>query len=382
MTALHNLLCQTIINYSNNLCTNGNLEQWKITQSWIRMYNDPEPFLSPPDTAQWWKNDKKNYVRVNADHCAGLTHYSSKGISHSGYVACEIVMFNVLESWDSYGTVNASIELCRPLTAGHKYIVKFYIRTLGGNKYAEQIDVLLHHEKRNVYLKHDFNDHELAALRNSTFSKTFHQVFNTKEYQKLSFEYIAQGRERYITIGNLSATLPRKPKKIRHYGVINTIHTTPVAKCLIDDISVVPLDTSEAACPDIQTKAKCHEASTDTVTDITYRSTPTLVYQAFFESDSDITKFAPDSLLNAIFSYDVNKYRVLIKAYTDERGSEIYNSDLASRRALFFKDFIHKYLKHEIQIISLGESEAINHSNNSILSAYDRRVDILIELKR
>lgn len=137
---------------------------------------------------------------------------------------------------DKIGRNYITSPLAQPMLKGKKYCVSMYISLAEGSKFATNNLGINFHKKQP---KQD--DNKTIVEKTAILHHQSKMVNATYGWEKVCGNYIAEGGEEFITIGNFTATDKTKTEKaikIKDYkGVLSDI-----AYYFVDDISVIMVD--------------------------------------------------------------------------------------------------------------------------------------------
>ena len=214
-------------------------------------------------------------------------------------------------------------------------------------------------------------------------------------WQRIVFNYKANGNEDYITIGNFSK---------RGLGGMTGIYKENNFFVLIDDISLVPIDVNERLCLDwkkrkdeIYAQNERHEyletyiKTNKTKSQVVKKVTPTITLHidtlvmpdVFFATNSFMLNTKAIALLDS-FSRKMNQYKldsINIYGHTDSRGTETYNKELSWRRANSVAAYLEKKVSAKIQSEGIGSDKPVADNRTAEGRRRNRRVEIYLYIK-
>ena len=189
-------------------------------------------------------------------------------------------------------------------------------------------------------------------------------------YTYITFEYTANGGEKYVYIGNLTWNDPQfwdknRWRQVPRYGYYKYYQSDFICKYAIDDLSMRPANENELGCNS--------ENYNDSITSVA--STSILVGSIYFDFDESSTPVPVDSLTKVLSMYETQpkKYTLLITGYADREGTSDYNMDLSLKRASYVSNQLADYVNIPIIVKGLGNTTA-NPSDDH----RSRRVDIFL----
>lgn len=246
---------------------------------------------------------------------------------------------------------------------------------LFGNYVTSNIGIWLTDEKLPVRYKFQTSEmREFARKNDSTVCgsncyKIDHIIADSTQYTKIAYTYTAKGGERYIYIGNLFFTQDQFWKKkgwqkVDQFGVRPNLDNTFMCTYGVDDVSVVPLDSSEDGCPvEIQPIVQTEDAP-DTV----------IIAEKPYDLDAQTTASNLDGVAALVNSLN-GSVEVLVQGYADDLGSAAYNYQLSKNRAVNIARQLSGLVNCPIQVQALGESKPKYSGDQSHLN---RRVEIYL----
>lgn len=275
-------------------------------------------------------------------------------------------------------------ELRKPLKAGKRYRLTFYaslsefsnaaIATLGGLFTEKRI----HSDEKGILKRYEIQDFGNGiTATNATFYEP--QVVNqydnllddTKEWMKVSGAFIAQGDEKFLTIGNFFPSAQSNYSEPSHLS--NRLNG---GYYYIDNVKLVCLD--------------CPSDPGDTVSEPS-GSIPSLDFvpgrqfvleNIFFEFNKSIllpqSFLELDNLLTVLKIYP--SMTIELSGHTDNKGSKEYNLQLSKARAQAVVDFLIKngIAKDRLTAIGYGDSKPIATNKSEEGRAQNRRVEFKI----
>lgn len=276
-------------------------------------------------------------------------------------------------------------QLRRRLKAGDSVRLTYYvslseestgaISTMGGLFTADRISDTV----RSIFLRKE-NASLLPGVSQTVARPFAPQVVHpadsllgsTKEWQRVSGTFVAQGGERFLTIGNFY------PLERSGYGEEDSLtNLLPGAYYYIDNVSVECLNCKPEEDEADQVKsylakgqAEYKAGNTFVLKDIYFEfDKTTLLQQSFFELQK---------LLAILKAYP--RMRIEIGGHTDAKGSDSYNNKLSEGRAKAVVDYLiskgvePKRLKSQ----GYGKSRPIDNNDTEEGRANNRRVEFKI----
>jgi outer membrane protein OmpA-like peptidoglycan-associated protein len=146
-------------------------------------------------------------------------------------------------------------KLSTPLKKGQKYCVKFYVSLAEGSLYASN-QLGIHFSSKPLG-----TDQKVSIIEKTHVLQAENKIFNAKyNWDEVCAEFIAEGGEKYITIGNFTSnedTKFEKVKKDKSY----TKEYYAMAYYYIDNVSVEMVPVSEICqCQEQKKKAEAYSS--------------------------------------------------------------------------------------------------------------------------
>ena len=311
------------LTYAQNLLVNGSLEDENICTE-FHINCSPEGWVSTSDVYQNYIKDPKR--AFDGTHCIAFVAGTSDLKYYRTFIRTQLV--------------------CK-MRKNLRYRIQLYLRS----RYSilDSVGILFTKNdflfQKNVYSKMSPSLLVKDASTKLTSDTTWH---------KIVMDYTATGEENFLTIGNFSkrditGATGNAPEK--HFLV------------LMDNISIVPLNTDEKLCPDAKQTIEDIYAQNERH-DLLYRmieyyrknqpEPPGISYTIFPKTDTIVIPdvlFKTDSyLLNntnlAILDSIVEKIKktnldsLVIEGHTDNVGSLAHNDELSLNRALSVRYYI------------------------------------------
>lgn len=250
--------------------------------------------------------------------------------AHSGEAYCGIYCSQ--ELYREY----LQTELKTPLIAGKHYRVRFWASLADKSPHAiASLSAILTPQRIADTARGILMERELRAIgdNGSQSIATFFtpQVVNsidniiddTKEWTEISGEFVAEGGERFLTIGNFYAF---NKSNITTSGGTNT--PLPGAYYYIDDVEVVCLDSIEPVSP------PPHK-------NIPTGSVITLQNIFFATGESEVLQQSYHELMMLKQLLEQNPdMQIELRGHTDNQGTQEYNQKLSETRAKAVVDYL------------------------------------------
>lgn len=368
---LHALIAQDTL---TNLLFNGDFELYdecpkRIESNGILM-----------NVTGWWQPTagSADYLNACSRQCGVPQNKLGIQDAHSGKGMVGI--YSTQTSYREY----IQTELREPLQTGKRYRLTFYaslseysnaaIATLGGLFTQQRI----HSNEKGILTRH-----ETQKLNNgiSITHTTFHepQVVNplgnllndTREWMKISDEFIARGGEKFLTIGNFF------PAALSNYT------EPPDLTCklrggyyYIDDVELVCLD-----CHINSTESSTHKKAPEKTPDFA-TGQKFVLENIFFDFNKSV--LLPQSFLELDNLLTILKLHpsmnIELSGHTDGKGNPSYNQQLSEARAQAVMNFLIKngIKKERLSAIGHGDSKPIATNKTENGRAQNRRVEFRI----
>jgi outer membrane protein OmpA-like peptidoglycan-associated protein len=257
-------------------------------------------------------------------------------------------------------------ELAEPLKKGEKYILEVFYKLAPYSVYAvNRFGMTLTDTRINLQDDKVINLTPLISVENDTAI-----LRTTGGWEQAKLEYVANGGERFVVIGNFFDNKSTKATRFPfRFGKSERLSTS--AYYYVDDVSVKPIDSLKQKVVPIVPKFKRDtiELNTDYILkNITFEfDSYVLLRQSFVELDKvvEYLKLRPD-------------VSVRLSGHTDFIGSDEYNLTLSRNRARSVADhFISRgILSQRIISYGFGKSRPIMLSKTDEDRQINRRVEI------
>lgn len=262
-------------------------------------------------------------------------------------------------------------ELSEPLVTGEKYIVEFYFKLANKTVYAINRMGMTFSQTRI----HETQDGILKMIPVLSVEKDTAMTAATGSWEQAWMEYVAQGGERYVIIGNFFSNKETRFTRLPfRYGLEPMLNER--SYYYIDDVLVQHVGVEQPVDPGSVTQLNPESIAlnhTYTLKDIK------------FEFDSYILHPSSNDELAKVVAYlnahpEVN---VRISGHTDFVGSDDYNLTLSRNRAKSVTDFLIMRGVDEHRIVSygFGKSRPIRQEKTEEAGKINRRVELKFVLK-
>lgn len=374
--------------YAQNLIINSGLENIKPFKRKINItniidgdnieINDTAPFFSSlpiekrilcPITSYGWQDENYGLQATN------IFYSSNKKYPKDGYC------FGLLKFYQyknkTINVQNLKGKLKESLEKNDTYTLEFYYKYFSGNIKNISLFILL--SKDDI----DYNNYQLLSDTSKIITQEINLPFDTSNYNKIEYRFIAKGEERFIYFGFFDNKSNRKLKKTKQFGYYKNIENALNSSIAIDNISLEPKYQKQIATShnnEIVTEIE----NTNTPELRNFYSIPSIITFPsdilFAKNEYTLTNMAKEELNNFVIELNNKTVRKLIvKGFTDDDGSEKYNQQLSERRANEVAKFLKSMLENtEIIAQGFGEKNPVFKNNTEENKSKNRRVEIEI----
>jgi OmpA-OmpF porin, OOP family len=258
-------------------------------------------------------------------------------------------------------------KLNEKLTKDSTYYVEFHFKLASYSNYCiDRIGLLF--TGQNNLIKHDKvidAEPSLVIIRDSALTKT------TGLWEAARFEYVANGNETSIIIGNFSNDAETGSYRIRS-RVVSEPMLSASAYYYVDGVVVVPkFRVRDQLATQIVAGFK---------PEATVLNTPYVLNNLQFESNSaklGTTSFVELDAL-ADFMRKNNKIKIEVSGHTDDVGETLYNLDLSRQRSETVSGYLQSKGIEKIRITTsgFGESQPLIVSTSTDARKLNRRVEV------
>lgn len=290
-------------------------------------------------------------------------NWAGNSNAHSGKGYAGIYVWATNSNYREY----LQCQLAEPLVAGEKYVLEFYFKLANKSVYAiNRIGLAL---SQNVI--HENNDRPLTLAPVLSVEKDTAMTAATGSWEQARMEYVAQGGERYVIVGNFfSNSQTRFTRLPFRYGLEPMLNER--SYYYIDDVRVEHVGVEKPVDPAVVTQLNplaIELNHTYTLKDIK------------FEFDSYILHPSSNDELAKVVEYMKAhpEVDIRISGHTDYVGSDEYNLTLSRNRAKSVADFFVMRGVEEQRIISygFGKSRPLNPARTDEAAKVNRRVELL-----
>ena len=308
-----------------------------------------EPYGKMMEVIAWWQatNGSADYF----NKCGGKQTAIPKNklgiqMPHSG-----VAMVGIYTSKTTYREY-IQTELKEKLIKGETYRLSFYVSlseyssaavaTLGGLFTPDRIEdstrEILAYNERTMH-KFDVRERKTSYFKPQVVNPFDKPIDNTQDWTRIEGEFVAEGGEFYLTIGNF---YPAEKSNVIHPKHVTNL--LPGAYYYIDDVFLSCLTCGKPK--HIVTKAQ-NSSSEITITTIqdekNYEVGQVIVLKnIFFDFDKSI--LLPQSYVELKHLLDLlNQYpkmKISLSGHTDSYGSDAHNQPLSERRVLAVYNYL------------------------------------------
>lgn len=304
-------------------------------EEYIRCPQKIEAMGVMTDVEAWWQPTKGSSDYFNAcgsRDCAVPRNKMGNQIAYNGQAYCGIYCSQA--SYREY----LQTQLKQPLKAGHRYRVSFWVSLADKSPHAIATigalftrDMIADTTSWDILMERETPENEGAEhisiatyLQPQVVNNKDSILANSKIWQEVVGEFVAEGGEQFLTIGNFA--------DFNHSTVTSTESTNAVlqgAYYYIDDVCVIPLDQTDTA----ETPAKRPVPRAGEV--------KTLYGIYFATGKSDILPQSYNELKRLLETLQENPgMRIELRGHTDNQGTADFNMKLSEARATAVAEYL------------------------------------------
>jgi len=345
--------------YAQNLVPNPSFEQYFQCPSSYNQQGSSRNFA--PGWASPTQGTPDLFNRCSFGNSGVPKNWAGVAQAHKGYGYCGIYVWLANSSYREY----LQTRLTDTLVAGRKYGVEFFFRLAGYSKYSiNQIGALL--SDSTPLVAHD-RIWQVAPSFVHVMDSAFSQ--STGQWNRVYFEYVAKGGERFLSIGNFA-----------HENEIKTFHLTyaqtvePLLKSAsyfyVDDVTVTPLAAAQTR-EENRDLAAHEEIKTNEVYILNH------IYFSFNSYDLMPLSFEELNLLVSVMKKNPT-WRVELSGHTDDKGDNLYNYNLSLNRAKTVGRYLVQYGvdAKRIKVLGFGKRMPLKPAKTEEARALNRRVEV------
>ncbi|MFN8336008.1 MAG: OmpA family protein [Cyclobacteriaceae bacterium] len=289
-------------------------------------------------------------------------NWAGNSNAHSGKGYAGLYVWSTGRNYREY----LQCELAEPMTAGDKYTLEFYFKLANKAVYAvNRIGMALSASRINTT-----SDGLLNLVPVLSIEKDTAMTAATGSWEHATVEYVAQGGERFVVIGNFFANQQTKATRLPfRYGLNPMLNDQ--SYYFIDDVLVQRIGTEPKIDPTLVTQLKPEAIEINHLY---------WLKDIKFEFDSYILHPSSNDELAKVVEYlkahpDIN---LRVSGHTDFVGSDEYNLTLSRNRAKSVADFLIMRGVDEHRIVSygFGKSRPLSDEKTDEAGKRNRRVEI------
>ena len=257
-------------------------------------------------------------------------------------------------------------ELAEPLTAGEKYILEFYYKL--ANKAVYAINRMGLAVSQIPINKNQDGALDIVPVLSINQDTAMTAATGTWEHARL--EYVAQGGERYVIIGNFFSNKDTRSTRLPFRFGMNPM-LNDKSYYFIDDVSVQHVGAEKPV--DHKVVAQLNPETIELNHIYTLKDIK-------FEFDSYILHPSSNDELAKVVAYlkahpEIN---IRVSGHTDFSGTDEYNLTLSRNRAKSVADFLVMRGVDEHRIVSygFGKSRPLNPAKTEDAAKINRRVEL------
>jgi outer membrane protein OmpA-like peptidoglycan-associated protein len=324
-------------------------------------------------TADYFHAECKGSASTIKNNFAGFQK-AREGEAYAGIYCCLTPEINYTEYLKA--------KLVKPLVAGQRYIVQFYISLSESSQFAiDRFGVAF-------FKKFKEQENQFTLACNPTVESEDSIFYDNKTgWKQIRMSFIAEGGEKYMVIGNFHTNRGTHLKKVpfakkkypKENGSYYYIDNVCVAPEMEDGTCICPL---EPASIDSVIVPVVKEDSVPVVKIETGKA----VVLSFVFFDTDLAILKPESFNSldslAAFLLEEKKYFITITGHTDNSGDEIKNQKLSKDRAKAVADYLISKGINPDRIRPEGKGSEIPVADNATPEgrARNRRVEYTLHL--
>lgn len=299
---------------------------------------------------------------------------AQEGEAYAGIYCCLTPEINYTEY--------LKVKLLKPLKAGQRYVVQFYVSLSESSQFAIDRFGVAFFKK----LKEQNNQFTLAC--NATVESEDSVFYENKTgWKQVRMSFVAAGGEKYMVIGNFHNNRGTHLKKVpfakKKYPKENGSYY------YIDNVCLAP-ETEDGTCicplePASHDSAMLPVVVEDPIPEVKIETgKPMVLSFVFFDTDKSILKPESFSSLDSLATLLITekKYFITVTGHTDNSGDELKNLQLSKDRAKAVADYLVSKGVNPDRIRSEGKGSAIPVADNSTPEgrAKNRRVEYTLHL--
>jgi OOP family OmpA-OmpF porin len=351
------LVCLSLATSAQNLVPNSGFEEYTTCPKDYLKFGETlklpgwySPTLGTPD----YYNECSPWHCKASDNWAGISRdYSGKG--YTGIIA-----FMKNKSYREY----LGADLTQPLDSGITYHVQFSFRLSSYSKISSgKMGLAFTKQKVKVH-----NDERIDLKPALVAMPDSGLVTKSGLWQTVSTDYVAEGGESFLVIGNFFSAAETPTYNI----LFNGNHEPMLAMAsyfYIDDVIVQPQVQFIPDLPLVTLGDDFFEGD----------SVVTLKHVQFAYNSALLSKSSEPELQRVLhFLQEAPEVRIEIAGHTDDQGTDIYNLDLSKRRAAAVRQFLinNGIAPDRLTAKGYGKTEPLINQTDEGARSLNRRVEV------
>jgi OOP family OmpA-OmpF porin len=351
------LFCLSSTTRAQNLVPNSDFEEYTTCPKDYLKFGETlklpgwySPTLGTPDY----------YNECSPWHCKASENWAGISRDYSGNGYTGIIAFMKNKDYREY----LGAELTQPLDSGITYHVQFSFRLSSYSKISSgRMGLALTKQKVKVHYDERLDlKPALVAMPDSGL------VTKSGLWQTVSADYVADGGERFLVIGNFFSAAETPTYKI----LFNGNHEPMLAMAsyfYIDDVIVQPQIQFIPNLPIVTLEDDMFKGD----------SVVTLKHVQFAYNSALLSKSSEPELQRVLhFLQKTPDARIEIAGHTDDQGTEIYNLELSQRRAAAVRQFLisNGIAPDRLTANGYGKGEPLINQTDEGARSLNRRVEV------
>lgn len=353
--------------FSQNLVKNSSFENTKNCSEFMGGFNQKLENWSSPTfgTTDIFNNCVKGEVGVPYNYIG--TQPPKDGNNYAGFY---------LHSDKNYREY-VQVELSEKLTKGEKYNISFFVSLADKSDFAiKNIDFMLSEKELNTTISREISDKTLKKSKAKNYK--IYNIQNNKFYKnknawtKISSEFIAQGNEQYLIIGNFYKN--SKTEKL----LVSNQNNYNASYYYIDLVHLHRADWIAQRKTNIVNLPKKNDKEISLNKNYIFQNV------TFNYNSSELSEEAKIEIKSIYAFLKLNKdTKIIISGHTDNIGSSEFNKELSENRAKVVAEyFINAGLAEKrISSVGFGSEQPIVSNSTEKGRNQNRRVEFKIVKK-
>lgn len=205
-----------------NLVPNGSFEEYNNCPNGPSKINYAPPWIYPTTGTSDYFNSCANLTNPSVgvpSNSLGF-QYAHSGNAYSG-------LFPASGTYKEY----IQVELVKPLVKGKVYNISYFVSL------ADTVAVSLYSVDMHISISPPFSNNFFVLPYQPQIKNKIGNYFNWNDWTEVQGEYMAQGGEKFITIGNFNDTSNTDTIKLTN----NILYNQSVSYVYIDDVSITEI---------------------------------------------------------------------------------------------------------------------------------------------